>query len=377
MYKYIEKNKFENNKRLNSNNNTNSEEMLAFMLSREYSTNCNINLTSNQNTDEYKEKNRVFYKANTDLLKKDLRQKNCFPKTAIPSLRQKVNSLYSPLLKEYRNINVAIKKHQNSNKNSKELYTDFKNNNNNYINEQANTKENNRLAKIPNKLLYNNYSNSKNKNEFYYKNRSSYFPNSKKYNNIHNRSELSKNKNYENVNVYNNHNYKKIYYGRQANKLSINLTIRYETTKFNIIVKENENNSMKIAEKINKCLNLCLNSSQLNDLAIEIANELNNIIKNVILKPTKLNYSSIIDINKIIGKKESKNNNYKIGVNLKYGNNCFNFIIGEDESEKEIELIIDNIVKIMNKNGKYEESILKREIINKINTKRNNSYKKS
>ena len=31
----------------------------------------------------------------------------------------------------------------------------------------------------------------------------------------------------------------------------------------------------------------------------------------------------------------------------------------------------------MNKNGKYEENILKKEILNKINTKIINSYKKS
>ena len=374
MYKNIEKNQFDKTKRLNSNNNTNPEEMLAFMLSREYPTNFNINLTSNQSAEEQKAKNKLLYKANSNNFKKQVKYKNCFPKTAIPSLRQKINS---PLQKEYSNINVVIKSLQNSNKNSKKIFSDIKNKNtNDRIN--INTKENDKSTKIPNRLLYSNYPNFKNKNTLLYnKNRSSYLHNSKNYINIHNRSELYKNKNSENINIYNNHNYKKIYYSGQSNKLCINLIIRYETTKFNILIKGNENNSMKIAEKINKCLNLCLDLSQLNDLAIEIANELNNIIKNVIIKPSQLNYSSIIDINKIMSKKDSKDNNYKLGVNLKYGNNRFNFIIGDNENDKEIELIVDNIVKIMNKNGKYEENILKKENQNKINTKIINSYKKS
>ena len=147
---------------------------------------------------------------------------------------------------------------------------------------------------------------------------------------------------------------------------SITLTIRYKTIKFDMVLTPKDNNSFIITERINECLNLCLDDFQLNYLAKEVAKEINNVIKNAIIFPSISYYSSIIDLDKLLNEcnsiKEQRSSYYKI--NVKFRNNKYNFIT--KESEENLGLIADNILNIINEEGKYQEIILRNAIVQNI-----------
>jgi hypothetical protein len=157
---------------------------------------------------------------------------------------------------------------------------------------------------------------------------------------------------------------------------NINLIIRYKTIKFNLILTSKDDNSIKLSEKINTCLNLSLNEFQIKNLAEQISTEINNIIKNIIKRPMIYNYSSIIDLNKILFNNDlinmDNNDYYKITAIMKNKNKKYNFIT--KENEKNIELISDNILTDINDNNKYRENVLKDEII--LNIKKSIQLKK-
>ena len=88
------------------------------------------------------------------------------------------------------------------------------------------------------------------------------------------------------------------------------------------------------------------------------------------------NYSSIIDLNKILFNNDlinmDNNDYYKITAIMKNKNKKYNFIT--KENEKNIELISDNILTDINDNNKYRENVLKDEII--LNIKKSIQLKK-
>ena len=150
---------------------------------------------------------------------------------------------------------------------------------------------------------------------------------------------------------------------KKIKKVNINLIICYNNEKYNIILeKEKNNNGLYLAEKINTLLKLKLNEIKLDKLAIALTHQINNIINCIINGKKNTEFVAVIDINKIVNKNTITDNKFKIQV--KYLNENFYYFIKNEEND--IEYAVDDLIKNINKNEKYEEKILKNELVNII-----------
>ena len=297
---------------------------------------------------------------------------NDLAQTTSPSLRIK-KVIKIPKRNKYNTKNNLSNNSKFTNKNisikMKENFDIFKNKSflRDLINLKYNTNENiSKIYKSSNSNKKNNNSNIVKKNNSKIRLTKNNIPMKIKERLIFNKKKLKKEINFINNYSSKDNNLKKNKLNQKNLYPKINLILRYKNIKFDMVLTEKDNNSFIIAEKINDCLNLCLNKFQLNYLAVELAKEINNIIKNVIIFPSINNYSSVINLDNLINTcktiKENNNNYYKIKI--KFRNNRFNYII--KENEKNIELIANNILDIINEGGKYQEDILKNVIINNI-----------
>ena len=144
----------------------------------------------------------------------------------------------------------------------------------------------------------------------------------------------------------------------------INMIISYNNQKYNISLEKNSN-GLFLAEKINNLLKLKLNEIKLDRLAIALTRQINNIINCIINGKKNMEFAAVVDINKIINQNKTSDNKFKIQV--QYLKENFYYFIKNEEND--IEYAVDNLIKNINKNGKYEENILKKELVNIIKNK--------
>ena len=78
-----------------------------------------------------------------------------------------------------------------------------------------------------------------------------------------------------------------------------------------------------------------------------------------------MEFAAVVDINKIVNQNKISDSKFKIQV--QYLKENFYYFIKNEEND--IEYAVDNLIKNINKNGKYEENILKKELVNIIKNK--------
>ena len=165
---------------------------------------------------------------------------------------------------------------------------------------------------------------------------------------------------------------------RDKNKtkdIKIKIKILYRKKAFDIELNKYRN-GLWLAKKINEYYKIFLNEQQIQQLAQDLTIQINNIINCVINFHNIRDYGAIINISNLLDKRNKKflgDRRYK--ATMKYKNdNYFFFINNNNDIVDMTNIIINNII---NNKEKYNISVLKEEILKKINQSFNKTYSKN
>ena len=159
------------------------------------------------------------------------------------------------------------------------------------------------------------------------------------------------------------------------NEIIIKVKILYMKKIFDVELNKYRN-GLWLAKKINEYYKLYLNEQQIHKLAQDLTNQINNIINCIINFPNIKDYGAIINISDLLDKTNKKflgDRRYK--TTMKYKNDNYIFFINNNNDIMDMTNIIIN--NIINNKDKYNISVLKDEIVKKINQSFNKIYSKN
>ena len=159
------------------------------------------------------------------------------------------------------------------------------------------------------------------------------------------------------------------------NEIIIKIKILYMKKIFDVELNKYRN-GLWLAKKINEYYKLYLNEQQIHKLAQDLTNQINNIINCIINFPNIKDYGAIINISDLLDKTNKKflgDRRYK--TTMKYKNDNYIFFINNNNDIMDMTNIIIN--NIINNKDKYNISVLKDEIVKKINQSFNKIYSKN
>ena len=134
----------------------------------------------------------------------------------------------------------------------------------------------------------------------------------------------------------------------------IKLIISYKSAKCELNL-DIDDNGFSIANSINVRFGLKLTKNEVDSVAVEIARQINNYIKLFTNNPKHIpNFGIVIDLADIINRSKV----YKIA--MKFGKVEFVFYI--HDSEDEVSDVVNDILKIVNSDDKYDGALLRKQI---------------
>ena len=156
--------------------------------------------------------------------------------------------------------------------------------------------------------------------------------------------------------------------------IKIKIKILYQNKIFDIELNKYRN-GLWLAKKINEYYKIFLNELQIHKLAQDLTNQINNIIDCMVKFPNIRDYGAVINISDLLDNKNKKflgDKRYK--ATMKYKNdNYFFFINNNNDILDMTNIIINNIIN----KDKYNVSVLKEELLKKINLSFNKTYSKN